>query len=187
MSLTGFALLLSLAVDVFAAGLAYGLSGLRRQRWIATAVIFSLFGIALPLIGIVAGRWLSDALGAAAGIIAAIVLIGVGVRALVETYLGRAQEATDDPKLSHDLRSISVIGLIVALDAMAVGFALAVADINIGAVLAAFAVQTFCVTLLGLALGTRLGSRLGQGAEALAGGVFVVYGVALLIQTARAQ
>jgi putative Mn2+ efflux pump MntP len=183
-SLGAVLLALSLALDVFAAGLAYGLMGLPRQRWFAVALIFSFFGVLLPLIGIVAGRWLSDALGAAIAYLAGGLLIVVGLRALGDVFLANTRTDEGSSSLSLDARAVILTGCVVALDNLAVGLALGVAPVRLGPILGYLAIESFVATLLGLALGQRLGSRLGPGAEALGGAVFVRYGVALVVQTA---
>jgi manganese efflux pump family protein len=176
-------LALSLALDVLAAGLAYGLAGLPRQRWFAVALIFSFFGVLMPLIGIGAGRWLSDAFGAAIAYLAGAFLIVVGLRALGDVFLSSADDAGSS-SLSLEPRAVILTGCVVALDNLAVGLALGVAPFRLGPILGYLAIQSFVATLLGLVLGQRLGSRLGPGAEALGGAVFVLYGVVLVVQTA---
>jgi hypothetical protein len=47
MSVSTFVLTLTLAVDIFAAGLADGLAGLPRGRWFTMALIFSFFSTCL--------------------------------------------------------------------------------------------------------------------------------------------
>jgi putative Mn2+ efflux pump MntP len=58
-------------------------------------------------------------------------------------------------------------------------------EIAIAPVLVYLAVQGFVATMLRLMLGKRLGSRLGDAAHALAGAVFVVLGLLIIIQTGR--
>ncbi|MBV9354317.1 MAG: manganese efflux pump [Chloroflexi bacterium] len=183
MSVGPVLLALSLALDVFAAGLAYGLAALPRQRWFAVALIFSFFGVLMPLIGIVAGRWLSDTLGAAIAYLAGGFLIVIGLRALGEVFLPGADHAASS-SFSLEPRAIILTGCVVALDNLAVGLALGVAPVRLGPILGYLAVQSFVAAALGLALGQRLGSRLGPGASALGGAVFVLYGGALVVQTA---
>jgi putative Mn2+ efflux pump MntP len=74
--------------------------------------------------------------------------------------------------------------VVIVFDNLAVGLALGILPIRFGALLVYLAVQSFVVALIGLALGRRLGTRLGNGAAALAGGVFFIDGVVLIFQTA---
>jgi putative Mn2+ efflux pump MntP len=183
MSASTLALLLSLALDDFAAGIAYGLAGLPRARWFRVGLIFSFFGVLLPLVGILAGRWLSDALGAAVAYLAGAFLIVTGVRALGDAVLAD-DEGTRQSSLSLETQSVALTALAVALDTTAVGLALGLTQLRLGPVLGYLAVQAFVAVLLGLALGRRVGARLGRAAAALAGAVFVLYGLALVFQTA---
>jgi manganese efflux pump family protein len=185
MSATGILLSLSLALDVFAAGLAYGLAGLPRTRWLTVALVFSFFGVLLPVVGILVGRWLNDALGAAVAYVAGAFLIVAGLRALGDLFLADDDDDQSRPsRLSLEPQAVALTGCVVALDNLAVGLTLGIVEIRLGPLLGYLALQAFVATLLGLALGRRLGARLGQHAEALGGAVFVLYGLALVLQTA---
>ncbi|MBV9327771.1 MAG: manganese efflux pump [Chloroflexi bacterium] len=185
MSLSTFILSLTLAVDIFAAGLAYGLAGLPRARWFTMALVFSFFSTLLPVVGILAARWLSDALGTAIAYLAGGFLIVTGLRALGSVFV--AGDGQQESKLSLEPGALAVTAFVVAVDNLAVGLALGILPIRLGALLGYLAVQSFVAALLGLALGQRLGTRLGTGAAALAGAVFVVYGMVLVLQTASAE
>jgi putative Mn2+ efflux pump MntP len=182
MSLSTFVLSLTLAIDIFAAGLAYGLAGLPRARWFTMALVFSFFSTLLPVLGIVAARWLTDALGAALAYLAGGFLIVTGLRALGSAFV--QADGEEESKLSLEPGAMAITAVVVALDNLAVGLALGILPIRLGALLGYLAVQSFVAALIGLALGQRLGTRLGSGASALAGAVFVLYGAVLVFQTA---
>jgi putative Mn2+ efflux pump MntP len=175
-------LALSMGLDVFAGGLALGIAGLPRPRWTRTAAAFALFGVVLLALGVLFGRLLSDTLGSVASYLAGGLLLVLGLRAIGDVILGGYDDESTPRSL--DPKSVLLTGLVVSLDKLAVGVALAVVEVSLGPVLAYFAVQGFLATLAGLWLGKRLGSRLGDAAHLVAGGVFVVLGAIIVYQTA---
>jgi putative Mn2+ efflux pump MntP len=181
MSLPVILLGISLGLDVFAGGLAVGIAGLPRPRWLRTAVAFACLASTLLALGVLGGRLLSDTLGNVASYLAGGALLVIGLRSLADVFIFVSDEEPPPPSL--DPKSVLTTGLVVSLDKLAVGVSLAVVEVRLGPVLIYIAVQSFLVTLLGLFLGTRLGSRLGDAAHALAGGVFVVLGALIVYKT----
>ena len=173
-------LLLSLGLDTFAIALGLGLSGLPRSQWRRVGLTFACFEGAMPIVGLLIGRHLSGIVGAAAGYIAACLLILVGVLAI------REARADDDEKKPPSVQGTKLLltGLSVSLDELAVGFSLGVLHTAFGPMLAYIAVQAFVITFAGLYLGRRLGARLEDRAELASGIVLTLLGIALLISQA---
>ena len=184
MSAAALLLLLPLALDDFAAGLAYGLAGMPRARWFTVALVFSFFGVLLPVVGILVSHWLTDALGEAVAYLAGGFLVVTGLRGLGDVFLAGPNRQGSEASLPLEPRAIALTAFVVSLDTLAVGLALGVVPIRLGPLLGYLAVQSFGAALLGLALGRRVGARLGWGAAALAAAVFALYGLALVLQTA---
>ncbi len=180
----GVALLaFSVGIDVFAGGLAYGVAGLPRQRWIATAGVFAVVGLTLFTAGLLLGEALSEAVSTAVSYVAGLGLLAIGVQAIWDVVTGEEVdeiEALDDPPALQ--RPVVLTAVLVSLDKLAIGFSLAVTDLSIGVALVYVAVVSFPATLIGLALGRKLGSRLGAAAHGLAGGAFVLLGVVIIYQ-----
>src|SRR5262245_55642388 len=167
-------LLLAMALDVFAGGLALGIAGLPRSRWVSTAVVFAIFGVTLLAAGVLLERLLDDSLGTIAKYLAGGLLIAIGVHAIGDVWRGGYVD--EGPKRSLEPRAVVMTGLIVSVDKLAVGIAMAVVDVRLGPVLVYLAVQGFAATWIGLTLGTRLGERLGDAAHLTAGIVFALLG-----------
>ncbi len=180
----GIALLaMSFGLDVFAGGLALSVASLPETRWVRTATIFSVVGLALLGLGIGLGRLLSDDFGHFASYLAGVVLIAFGVRGITGALFDNKHETSDSVTL--DTSAIISTGIAISLDKLAIGVTVAVSEIAIAPFMVYLAVQSFVVTLLGLYLGKRLGSRFGAAAHVLAGVVFVILGLVILVQTAR--
>lgn len=175
-----FLLALPLAIDVFAVGLVFGLGGLPRARWPRVALGLAAIGAAMMTAGIVAGDALEGALGAATLYLAAAALLVIGVRGILHGRKGDASDPASVKEISS--RQVATTGLVIAVDKLAVGLSFAVLGAPAGPLAAIVAVQVFAATLLGLALGARLGSKADDWAEIIAGGVFVVLGLAVLVK-----
>jgi putative Mn2+ efflux pump MntP len=93
-------LALSDGIDVFFGGLAYGVAGLPRQRWVRTAAAFASVGVALFAASLLFGEALSIAFGDAASYLAAVGVLALGVKATWDVVTEEQEEeieALDDP------------------------------------------------------------------------------------------
>jgi putative Mn2+ efflux pump MntP len=172
---------ISAGIDVFAGGLAYGVAGLPRKRWMRTAAAFSGIGVALLAAGLLFGEALENAVGNAASYLAGFGLLAIGLKGIWDVVTGEQAaeiEALDDPSAAQ--RPLALTAVMVSLDKVAIGISLAVADLSLGRVLGSVAILCFVATLAGLSIGRRLGSRLGAAAHGLAGGVFVLLGAVII-------
>lgn len=175
-------LLLSLGLDTFAVALGLGLSGLPRSHWRRVGLTFALFEGGMPVVGLLIGHRVQNAIGGWAGTIAAGLLIPVGLLAIKEAL---SEEDADEKKLpAVQGKQLRLTGLSVSLDELAVGFSLGVLHVALGPTPAYVALQAFGITFLGLSLGVRLGARLEDKAELASGIVLTLLGIALLINQA---
>ncbi len=181
MNLLGwFLIALPLAIDVFAVGLVIGLGGLQRARWIRAALGFAAIGAAMMAAGIVAGDALEGAFGAATLYLAAAALLVIGARGILHGLKG--DKADPPPRREMSPRQVAATGVVIAADKLAIGLSFAVLGAPPGPLALIVGVQAFAATLLGLALGARLGSKADDWAEIIAGVVFVVLGLAVLVK-----
>lgn len=174
-SLTWFLLALPLALDVFAAGLVFGLAGLARSRWLTTAAGFAAIGGALVAAGMLLGEALEGATGKVALYVAGIVLLAIGLRGIKH---GLPTEGIKPiPVLTN--RKIAMTMVAVAVDKLAVGLSFAVLEAPFVLLTGIVAGQAFVAVLIGLWLGKRFGARAGDFAELVAGVVFSLLGLAV--------
>jgi manganese efflux pump family protein len=182
-SLTWFLLALPLALDVFAAGLVFGLAGLERSRWVGIAFGFAAIGGTLMAVGILLGDVLEGTFGTVALYIAAAVLLVIGLRGISHGI----QSGDGGTTTSLSTRKIAATALAIAVDKLAVGLSFAVLEAPLGTMVVIVAGQVFVATLLGLSLGKRLGTRAGDAAEIIAGFVFTGLGLAILYKAVTSR
>jgi manganese efflux pump family protein len=154
-----------LGFDTFAVSAAIGLRGLPRREQIRLGLLFSTFEMAMPIVGVFAGRALGAAIGEAADYLAVALLGGVGLWMLVER---EDEEHLERLGMGHVL-GLLALGLSVSLDELAMGFTIGLLRLSLWAAIVLIGAQAFLVAQLGLRLGTRLGERVREGAERLAG------------------
>ena len=75
-----------------------------------------------------------------------------------------------------------LLGVIISLDELAIGFTLGLLRLPVVLVIALIAGQAFLLAQLGLRLGERMSARLREGAERLAGVALAGLAVALLAE-----
>jgi manganese efflux pump family protein len=171
-------LLVSVSVGLsnFAGAIGIGLSGINARTRIRVGIAFGLFEALMPIAGLLLGHEVAGLFGHYAKYVGGAILVLTGVYTIVQ---GRRTVAEE--KRSVDIRThrLLITALALSIDNLAVGFALAIYNIQI--VLAAVTMGTVSVamSLAGLELGSRLGARWEAWSEELSGGVLIVVGVAI--------
>ena len=155
-----------LGFDTFAVSATLGLLGeVPRRERLRLSLLFSMFEMAMPIVGLLAGRALGTAIGGVADYLAVALLGGVGLWMLFEP---EDEERLEGLKGGHVLGTLA-LGLSVSLDELAMGFTIGLLGLSLWAAIALIGAQAFLVTQLGLRLGARLGESVREGAERLAG------------------
>ncbi len=168
----------SLGMSNFAAAVAIGLSGVDRSLRLRIAFAFGLFEAAMPVVGLLLGRRLSGTLGAHAAVVGGSVLAAVGA----SSRSSRRSDATDREPAAlagAGLGRLLVLGAVLSIDNLVVGFALGAYGSPLGLSIVLIAVVSVGLSLIGLELGARLGSRIEHISELLGGLVLVCVGAAI--------
>ncbi len=156
-----------LGLDTFAVSAAIGLGGpTRRERW-RISLLFSAFELAMPVVGLLAGRSLGGAIGGVADVVAIVVLAALGVWMLLEQ-----EDVSTDRVARLSARGgvgLLALGLSVSLDELAMGFTIGLLRLPVWLAIALIGAQAFLFAQLGLRLGQRLGEALRERAEQAAG------------------
>ncbi|GAC1652950.1 MAG: manganese efflux pump MntP family protein [Vulcanimicrobiaceae bacterium] len=174
------AFVVPLGIDTLAVAVLLGLRGVGPLR---PALVFAFFEAVMPLIGIVAGRFVGARFETPAVITGGVVLIGVAAYMLKE----KLEDSEEADNLSFDSWRVAMLaGFGVCMDELAIGFPMGTSGLPIPQTLGAIAVQTFIVTFAGCLAGRRVGESLGRRTARVAGfvaaGAFALLGGYLIVQ-----
>jgi putative Mn2+ efflux pump MntP len=171
-------LILPLGLDTFAVAAALGAVGVGGRRRLRLSLLFACFEGGMPLIGLVLGAAIGQAIGDIGSYVASGALILLG------GYLLVASEEGEERRVAQLARSRGLVllsaGLAVSLDELAIGLAFGLLSVPIVPALAAIAIQAFVISQLGFHLGGRVHERIREGTERLAGIVLMVLGLFLV-------
>lgn len=145
---------LALGMDSFSMCLGLGTGGFRKRViWLFTAIV-GLFHVIFPLLGlffgIMAGRWL----GNAATILGALILMGIGLKMIYETYMGYGWQ---QGQVEIKGWEYVLLPLGVSIDSLTVGFGLGTFGFNFLGISLVFGLVAAVLTRLGFFLGDRVG------------------------------
>ncbi len=179
------AIAFALAADAFAVSVAVGLTlpQLTRRRVFRLAFHFGLFQALMPAIGWAGGQALHARIAAVDHWIAFGLLALVGGRMIWSAARRDGGEpATGDPTRGWQLVLLSVA---TSIDALAVGFSLAMVGSPILKPALVIGVVAAAATAVGMALGRRIGSSWGRRVEFAGGGVLIWIGVRIVVEHMR--
>ncbi len=120
----------------------------------------------MPIIGWLAGGYLSGFIGSSARILAAVILAAIGGRLIWEQFKGEPHSWKGDPT-----RGASLLALMFAtsVDALAAGFTLALVDIHILLSTLTIGIVAASMTILGLVFGKAVGLKFSRSAGVVGG------------------
>ncbi len=170
---------LGLAMDAVAVSVAAGIqvTKLNSGHVLRLALSFGFFQFLMPVIGWLAGRSLSQWLGAVDHWVAFGLLGVIGARMLWESFRS-SESPAQDPTRGWMLLVLSIA---TSIDALAVGLSLAFLEISIWMPSIIIGIVAALLTALGAVFGSRLGRRFGVWAERFGGLVLIGIGVRILV------
>jgi putative Mn2+ efflux pump MntP len=184
MNLVTIALLsLAMSTDAFAAAVGKG-TALQQPRWseaLRTGAIFGVIEAVTPVIGWALGLTAASYVKASDHWIAFVLLGGLGLRMVYRGF--KASSVQDGERLTrHPFWLLALTGFATSIDAMVVGVGLALINVEILPVAAAFGFTTFVAVTAGVMVGRALGSVAGKWAEIGGGFVLAGIGFAVLVE-----
>jgi putative Mn2+ efflux pump MntP len=175
------ALVIPLGLDSFAICAALGLSGIDRGQRLRVSILFPAFEAGMPVLGLVLGAPLGNAIGGVADYIAAAVLFAFGLMMLIGIGERGEEERVARLATTHGMAIVG-LGLGIALDELAIGFTIGLLGLPLVPTLSLIAAQAIVFSQLGLRLGARLNERIREYAERLAGLALIAIGMLLLLE-----
>jgi putative Mn2+ efflux pump MntP len=172
-------LALVLSIDAFAVSLVGAATGRLRGGRASFRLAFHLgfFQFLMPVLGWAAGKGLEPVIAGVDHWVAFGLLCVIAFRMIHSSIAGTPPEDAGDPS-----RGLTMLGLALAtsIDALAVGFSMAILHINIWWPSVLIGVITAGACLLAILLGSRLEARFGRWAEVIGGLILVAIALRIL-------
>ncbi|MFW6081844.1 MAG: manganese efflux pump MntP family protein [Desulfosalsimonas sp.] len=168
----------SLAMDAFAVSVAAGTAGdVSKRAVFRLSFHFGLFQFMMPVIGWYAGSNIAPLISAVDHWVAFGLLLFVGARMIHGGLYPDREKPARDPSRGMTLVMLSVA---TSIDALAVGFSLAMINVSIWYPSVMIGVITSAMSLAGIRLGRFFGKKLGPRMEIIGGTVLIFIGLRIL-------
>lgn len=165
----------ALGMDAFSVGLGMGMFKLRLKQVFKIGVIVGLFHVLMPLLGIVAGRFLSDKFGEIAAYIGGGLLILLGLQMLWSSL-----QKEDESLITPVGFGLFIFAVSVSLDSFSVGLTLGIFGAKTILVLSLFGIGAAVLTWIGLLIGRKVQGWLGSYSVSLGGAILLAFGIKLI-------
>jgi putative Mn2+ efflux pump MntP len=165
----------ALGMDAFSVGLGMGMYNLRLRQIFKIGITIGLFHVWMPLVGVVAGRFLSEKFGAFATLVGGLLLIVLGLNMIWSTF-----RKGDEKIISPVGFGLLLFALSVSLDSLSVGLTLGIYGAKTVVVILCFGIVATLQTWAGLLLGRKVQGWIGTYSEVLGGAILFAFGLKLL-------
>jgi len=181
-TLTLIGIAIALAMDAFAVALAAGLTlaTVTYRHLFRFGFHFGLFQAMMPVIGWMAGVGLRHYMEAFSHWLAFVLLSLIGIKMVRDALTAD----DDDTERKDPTRGMSLVMLSIAtsIDALAVGFSLALLGVTIWVPALVIGVTASVFTLAGMLIGQRLGSLWSSKVECAGGLLLIAIGLKILLE-----
>jgi putative Mn2+ efflux pump MntP len=167
----------SVGLSNFAAAVAIGVSGVDARTRLQVGVVFGVFEVGMPIVGLALGHSLADTLGRSARWLGGGLLIAAGLYGLVSGL----RRSDDEPSALAGLSRgrLVLTGAALGIDNLVIGFALGAYHVSVVVAALVIGVISVGLSLIGLELGSRIGARTGDLAEVVGSVVLMAVGAAV--------
>ncbi len=165
----------ALGMDAFSISLGMGMYRLRFKQMLNIGLVVGIFHILMPLLGMIAGRFLSEKFDAVASYIGGGLLLILGVQMIWSSFKKESESLITPVGFGLLLFALSV-----SLDSFSVGLTLGIYGARTLLVLICFGVGAMLLSWLGLIIGRRVQGLLGQYSEVLGGAILLFFSFRLL-------
>jgi putative Mn2+ efflux pump MntP len=167
----------ALSMDAFSLGIGVGMVGIRLREIVKVSITIGLFHVAMPLVGIVVGVYLSEMVGDVAVFIGGAVLMAIGIHMFWNGLLQGEEKSIIQTKGIGML----LFAFSVSLDALTVGFSFGLMEVNKLMAVILFGVMGGFMAYFGLLLGRSVGGWLGDYSEVLGGVILFAFGLKFML------
>lgn len=165
----------ALGMDSFSVGLGMGMFKLRFRQIVLIASTVGFFHILMPLMGIIAGRFISDQFGVYASYAGGLLLILLGLGMFISGLIGNS-----DSFMAPVGMGLLIFAISVSLDSFSVGLTLGIYGARTVLTITLFGLMATMLTLFGLLIGRKVRGLLGVYSQVIGGSVLLAFGFKLL-------
>ncbi|MBM7095576.1 MULTISPECIES: manganese efflux pump MntP family protein [Alteribacter] len=165
----------ALSMDAFSISVGMGMIGLRLRQIGMIGTTVGLFHVAMPLLGMILGKIVSQYVGVFAYLLGAIVLIILGLQMIFSSFSKDTKSFLQPVGLGLILFAVGV-----SIDSFSVGLSLGMLGAKTLLTLVSFGIMSAFLTCAGLLLGRKVEGLLGGYSEMLGGLILVGFGVKIL-------
>jgi len=166
----------ALGMDAFSVGLGMGMFRLTLRQILKIGIMIGIFHVWMPLVGMIAGRFLSEQFGAFASYLGGGLLIILGTQMIWSSF-----KPDEETLIAPVGKGLLFFAFGVSLDSFSAGLTLGIYGAKTILVLICFGIAATMLTWSGLLLGKRVQSWLGHYSEALGGGILLAFGLKLIL------
>lgn len=171
---------IGLSMDAFAVAICKGLKmqKLNYKQMGLIALFFGGFQALMPLIGWALGRSFKTYIEEFDHWIAFALLLFIGGKMAIESF----KDEDEDCGCKFDIKELLILAIATSIDALAVGIAFALKDINIFFSITIIGIVTFLLALVGVFIGHKFGAVYKSKAELVGGIILILIGVKILLE-----
>lgn len=168
-----------LSMDAFAVAICKGLAMPKISYKQATliAIFFGGFQGLMPLIGWALGTGFEKYVTPIDHWVAFVLLAFIGGKMVYEAIRGEEEDCN-----CFSIKELFVLAIATSIDALAVGIAFAIDDINIWVAILIIGITTFVLSAIGVLIGHKFGSVYKSKAELAGGIILILIGVKILLE-----
>ncbi len=166
----------ALAMDAFSVGLGMGMYKLRLRQIFKIGLTIGFFHVWMPLVGMTAGKFLSEKFGTFATALGGILLVLLGLQMAWSSLKKEEEKAITPVGFGLLLFAFSV-----SIDSFSVGLTLGIYRAKTMMVILCFGIAATIMTWCGLLVGRKVQGWLGAYGEALGGSILLAFGLKLLL------
>ncbi|RJG24904.1 manganese efflux pump [Paenibacillus thiaminolyticus] len=167
----------ALGFDAFSLCLGLGMRGVRSMEMLRISGIIALFHVAMPLLGVLTGHYVSSILGHVAVMAAGGLLIMLGGHMILSSF----QSGSPGTLYEMSIWGTLLFALSVSVDSFSVGVSLGMFHTNLMVTIVAFGLAGGAMSVIGLVLGQRVGATIGEYGEAVGGAILLTFGILFLL------
>jgi len=175
--LTVTVMAVALGFDALSLCLGIGLRGIRRLHMLRVSLMIGLFHVIMPLVGVMAGQWMSGILGQVTGYAAGMLLVLLGGHMIYSSLRGEASDWIQTTTWTGTI----LFALSVSVDSFSVGVSLGMFQTELWSTMAVFGFFGVVMSIMGLKLGHVIGQKIGEYGEACGGAVLLTFGVLFIL------